>query len=66
MPALIRSAMAGQTLTLHGGPQTRSLCHIDDFVIGMIAMLDSDHAAPSTLALIRRSPFGNQRAGRLG
>ncbi|MBB4919018.1 NAD-dependent epimerase/dehydratase family protein [Streptosporangium saharense] len=50
VPAFIRSAMAGQTLTLHGGgTQTRSLCYIDDFVGGMIAMLDSDQSGPINL-----------------
>ncbi|GLX95523.1 NAD-dependent epimerase/dehydratase family protein [Herbidospora sp. NBRC 101105] len=50
VPAFIRQALAGATLTLHGGgTQTRSLCYIDDFVTGLIAMLDSAEAGPVNL-----------------
>ncbi|MER6171381.1 NAD-dependent epimerase/dehydratase family protein [Streptosporangium sp. NPDC001681] len=50
VPAFIRQAMAGQTLTLHGdGSQTRSLCYVEDFVTGLIAMLDSTENGPINL-----------------
>ncbi|WP_066369477.1 NAD-dependent epimerase/dehydratase family protein [Herbidospora mongoliensis] len=47
VPTFIRQALAGNTLTLHGGgTQTRSLCYVDDFVTGLIAMLDSTETGP--------------------
>lgn len=40
-------ALRGEPLTIHGdGSQTRSFCHVDDQVRGLIALLDSDVAGP--------------------
>lgn len=40
-------ALSGEPLTIHGdGLQTRSFCHVDDQVRGLIAMLDSDLVGP--------------------
>lgn len=40
-------ALRGNPLTVHGdGLQTRSFCHVDDQVRGLIALLDSDLAGP--------------------
>ncbi|WP_083974186.1 NAD-dependent epimerase/dehydratase family protein [Herbidospora daliensis] len=50
VPAFVRQALAGNTLTLHGGGiQTRSFCYIDDFVTGLLAMLDSTEPGPVNL-----------------
>ncbi|TKK90357.1 NAD-dependent epimerase/dehydratase family protein [Herbidospora galbida] len=50
VPAFVRQALAGSTLTLHGGGiQTRSFCYVDDFVTGLIAMLDSAETGPVNL-----------------
>jgi len=40
-------ALAGEALTIHGdGRQTRSFCHVEDEVRGILALLDSDHVGP--------------------
>ncbi|CAB4707359.1 MAG: NAD-dependent epimerase/dehydratase family protein [Actinobacteria bacterium] len=40
-------ALRGQPLTLHGdGSQTRSFCHVNDEVGGLMALLDSDYNLP--------------------
>jgi len=40
-------ALRGEPLTLHGdGSQTRSFCHVNDEVRGLIALLDSDYNLP--------------------
>ncbi|HUY51584.1 MAG TPA: NAD-dependent epimerase/dehydratase family protein [Streptosporangiaceae bacterium] len=46
VPAFIAKALAGEDLVLRGGEQTRTLCFIDDFVAGVIAMLQSDEPGP--------------------
>ena len=47
---LIMQALAGQPLTIQGdGAQTRSFCFVDDLVVGIIAMLDSDLHGPVNL-----------------
>jgi len=41
------AALNGDPLRLYGdGGQTRSFCHVDDLVRGLIAVLDSDHVGP--------------------
>lgn len=50
IPTFLRQALAGEPLTVHGdGLQTRSLCHVDDLVRGLLAMARSDHPGPINL-----------------
>ncbi|MFC6089992.1 UDP-glucuronic acid decarboxylase family protein [Saccharothrix lopnurensis] len=50
VPTFLRQALAGEPLTVHGdGRQTRSLCHVDDLVRGLLAMAGSDHLGPVNL-----------------
>lgn len=50
VPTFVRQALAGEPLTVHGdGKQTRSLCHVDDLVRGLLAMADRDHPGPVNL-----------------
>ncbi|MFD7657672.1 UDP-glucuronic acid decarboxylase family protein [Actinosynnema sp. NPDC059797] len=50
VPTFLRQALAGEPLTVHGdGLQTRSLCHVDDLVRGLLAMADSGHLGPVNL-----------------
>jgi dTDP-glucose 4,6-dehydratase len=43
----IEQALRGEPITLHGdGQQTRSFCHVEDEVRGIIALLDSDVNEP--------------------
>ena len=44
---LVHQALEGRPLTLYGdGTQTRSFCHVDDEVTGILALLDSDVTGP--------------------
>jgi dTDP-glucose 4,6-dehydratase len=46
----VHQALAGEPLTLYGdGSQTRSFCHVDDLVDGLVALLDSDVTDPVNL-----------------
>ncbi len=48
--SFIAQALTGDPLTIYGdGGQTRSFCHVDDLVRGLVAMLDSDTAGPINL-----------------
>jgi dTDP-glucose 4,6-dehydratase len=50
VPTFIRQAMAGEPLTIHGdGAQTRSLCFVDDLIVGLLALLASPHVGPVNL-----------------
>ncbi|CAL9551988.1 UDP-glucose 4-epimerase [Actinosynnema sp. ALI-1.44] len=50
IPTFFSQALAGEPLTVHGdGSQTRSLCHVDDLVRGLVAMAHSDHPGPVNL-----------------
>ncbi|GLZ29180.1 epimerase [Lentzea sp. NBRC 105346] len=50
IPTFLRQALTGEPLTVHGdGSQTRSLCHVDDLVRGLLAMARSDHPGPINL-----------------
>jgi len=41
IPRLVRQAVAGEALTVHGnGTQTRCFCHVSDVVRGFVALLD--------------------------
>jgi dTDP-glucose 4,6-dehydratase len=43
----LTQALQGKPLSVYGsGRQTRSFCYVDDLVVGMMAMLDSDQAGP--------------------
>jgi dTDP-glucose 4,6-dehydratase len=47
IPTFIRQALAGEPLTVAGdGSQTRSVCHVDDTVTGILALASSEHAGP--------------------
>jgi nucleoside-diphosphate-sugar epimerase len=40
-------ALQGKPLTVYGdGTQTRSFCHVDDEVAGILGLLESDHVGP--------------------
>jgi dTDP-glucose 4,6-dehydratase len=45
--AFCGAALRGEPLQLHGdGKQTRSLCYVDDFIAGLLAVLDSGEPGP--------------------
>jgi len=45
VPRLVRQALAGEPLTVHGdGTQTRCFCHVVDVVRAMVALLRDEHA----------------------
>jgi dTDP-glucose 4,6-dehydratase len=47
VPTFIAQALRGQPITVHGdGTQTRSICHVDDLVRGILALLDSTETGP--------------------
>ncbi|WP_030665184.1 UDP-glucuronic acid decarboxylase family protein [Streptomyces rimosus] len=50
VPTFIRQALSGEPLTVTGdGRQTRSLCHVDDTVRGVLAVAASDLRGPVNL-----------------
>lgn len=47
IPTFIRQALAGEPVTVSGdGTQTRSVCFVDDLVVGILAMAAGDHPGP--------------------
>lgn len=47
VPELIRQALAGEELTLHGdGKQTRSFCYVADLIEGIVRLFESDMHEP--------------------
>lgn len=45
--AFCGAALRGEPLQLHGdGKQTRSMCYVDDFITGLVAVLDSGEPGP--------------------
>lgn len=45
VPRLVRQAITGEPLTVHGdGSQTRCFCHVDDVVRALVALLDDERA----------------------
>jgi dTDP-glucose 4,6-dehydratase len=47
IPTFIRQALAGEPLTVAGdGSQTRSVCHVDDTVEGVLRLAAAGHAGP--------------------
>jgi dTDP-glucose 4,6-dehydratase len=54
IPTFVRQALRGEPLTVTGdGSQTRSICHVDDTVRGIVALALSDHPGPMNIG----SPF---------
>ena len=50
VPTFISQALRGDPITVSGdGSQTRSLCFVDDLVVGLLALVDSDFAGPVNL-----------------
>jgi dTDP-glucose 4,6-dehydratase len=50
VPTFCRQALAGEPLTVTGsGKQTRSICHVDDTVAGLLALGRSDISGPVNL-----------------
>jgi dTDP-glucose 4,6-dehydratase len=50
VPTFVRQAMAGEPLTVHGdGSQTRSLCYVEDLIVGLLALLRADITGPVNL-----------------
>ncbi|WP_242900712.1 UDP-glucuronic acid decarboxylase family protein [Actinomadura terrae] len=47
IPTFLRQALTGEDLTVTGdGSQTRSICHVDDTVRGIVALATSRHPGP--------------------
>ena len=47
IPTFIAQALRGEPITVHGtGEQTRSICHVDDLVRGILLLLDSTQTGP--------------------
>lgn len=47
MSTLLRQAIQGEPLTVHGdGSQTRSFCYVDDMIRGILAVFDSGYVGP--------------------
>ncbi|SNS37537.1 NAD-dependent epimerase/dehydratase family protein [Actinomadura mexicana] len=47
IPTFLRQALTGEDLTVTGdGSQTRSICHVDDTVRGIVALAFADHPGP--------------------
>jgi dTDP-glucose 4,6-dehydratase len=54
IPTFIRQALTGEALTVTGdGSQTRSICHVDDTVRGILDLARSSHPGPMNIG----SPF---------
>ncbi|HEX6471274.1 MAG TPA: NAD-dependent epimerase/dehydratase family protein [Streptosporangiaceae bacterium] len=54
IPTFIRQALTGEALTVTGdGSQTRSICHVDDTVRGILDLAQSSHPGPVNIG----SPF---------
>ncbi len=50
IPTFIRQALSGEPLTVAGdGSQTRSVCHVDDLVRGVLAFARTAHPGPVNL-----------------
>ncbi len=50
VPNFIHQALTGRPLTVYGdGSQTRSFCHVDDLVEGIVRLLGADRAGPVNL-----------------
>jgi dTDP-glucose 4,6-dehydratase len=50
IPTFIRQALTGEPLTVTGdGSQTRSICHVDDTVRGILDLAESGHSGPMNI-----------------
>ncbi|RFS82405.1 NAD-dependent epimerase/dehydratase family protein [Actinomadura spongiicola] len=50
IPTFLRQALTGEDLTVTGdGSQTRSICHVDDTVRGILALATADHPGPMNI-----------------
>jgi dTDP-glucose 4,6-dehydratase len=50
LPNFMGQALRGEALTVYGdGSQTRSFCHVDDLVEGIVRLLDTDYHEPVNL-----------------
>jgi dTDP-glucose 4,6-dehydratase len=50
VPAFVTQALRGEPITVFGdGAQTRSLCHVEDMVGGLLALLESSEPGPVNL-----------------
>lgn len=50
IPTFIWRALQNEDIPIHGdGKQTRSFCYIDDFIEGLIKMIESEHFGPINL-----------------
>ena len=50
VPNFFVQALDNRPMTIHGdGSQTRSLCHVDDLVAGILALASSDESGPVNL-----------------
>jgi dTDP-glucose 4,6-dehydratase len=50
VPTFVTQALAGRPVTVAGdGSQTRSLCHVDDLVDGLVRMMSCEHPGPVNL-----------------
>ena len=60
VPTFLRQSLTGEDLTVTGdGSQTRSICHVDDTVRGVLALALSDHPGPVNIG----SPYEISMAG---
>ncbi|MFA1543783.1 NAD-dependent epimerase/dehydratase family protein [Actinomadura monticuli] len=60
IPTFLRQALTGEDLTITGdGSQTRSICHVDDTVRGILALALSGHPGPVNIG----SPYEISMAG---
>lgn len=60
VPTFLRQALTGEDLTVTGdGSQTRSICHVDDTVRGVVALALADHPGPVNIG----SPYEVSMAG---
>ncbi|MEU5995889.1 NAD-dependent epimerase/dehydratase family protein [Spirillospora sp. NPDC047418] len=60
IPTFLRQALTGEDLTVTGdGAQTRSICHVDDTVRGILALALSRHPGPVNIG----SPYEISMAG---
>ncbi|WP_152564144.1 MULTISPECIES: NAD-dependent epimerase/dehydratase family protein [Actinomadura] len=60
IPTFLRQALTGEDLTVTGdGSQTRSICHVDDTVRGILALAASGHPGPVNIG----SPYEVSMAG---
>jgi len=47
IPNFVKQALTGRDLTVYGdGSQTRSFCHVDDLIEGVVALLESEVETP--------------------